>query len=85
MSDYVAIGNDELKNNPDIKEGQVIIHTHEDGTEEESVVVYAEYDIRGHILSDPLLLGTYVLKDGRTFLAAVHGKLIPRENLRLKQ
>jgi len=76
-----SIGNDELD---EIKEtvvkGDVIIHTHADGTEEEAVIRYGKNEAG----EETGILGVYVLANGRSYLASVAGKLLQRPTLRKK-
>jgi hypothetical protein len=78
---YFAIGNDELaKIKETVKKGDVIIHTHLDGREEEAIIQYGKNDKDEEVP----LLGFYTLANGRAYLASVAGKLMQRPTLRKK-
>lgn len=77
-----SIGNDELDQIKEtVVKGDVIIHTHMDGTEEEAIIRYGKNEVGEETAS----LGFYTLANGRTYLASVAGKLMQRPTLRKKE
>lgn len=81
---YIAVGNGELKNQPEVSKGTIIMHQHENGEWEESEIKYGEKVNDDGTKEESSLLGFYKLKDGTTYMASLAGKLMNRKNLKLK-
>jgi hypothetical protein len=81
---FVAIGNGELDGQPDVKEGDIVIHTNKDGSQEECAIEYGHRIKADGSKEKSSLLGYYKTKDGTTYMASLNGKLMPRTTLRVK-
>lgn len=79
----LEVGNKELKNRPFVEEGTVILHRHENGIWEKAIIQYCNKILKDGTRVKSSLMGYYILKNGKTYIASINNSLLKREGLKL--
>jgi hypothetical protein len=80
----LAVGNDEQKGQPDVKEGDIICYLHQ-GEWLEAPLEYGKESIYPNPAVKTNTLGYITKADGAHRVVSLDGKLLKDDNVRLKQ